>query len=442
MYTPSPLHVGVHASTDDGGINRQVLVLKEEVGMTTDRILRFIEERSAEIIQFTSELIATPSETPPGDERKITLLLVDRMEQLGLTGSWITSEVPEHPNLLYRLSGTGGDRTLLYVAHTDTKPVGDAAPQWSTDPFQASILDGRMYGLGAADMKAAVAAFVYACAALKQMDPLAGDLLLALIANEEGGSRYGAHYLCSKYGLKADMAVIGEPPGVNVEWEHIQLGCRGVCCFTIKVYGTQIHSSVSDRFGCINASVKLAELLTRMRRELTFNFKPHPLCPNGVTLNLGVYLKGGVFFGVNPGYAEFGTDLRTVPGMCKADVARDLEDFLNICRKEDPSLCVEMEFAPPPLDWIAPTEVSSDLPIATALGDASQQVLGFRPPFGIYPACTDSPHFQDTAGIPTIPAYGAGIISVCHGANEWVGVESIIQACKIYALAAYGVLRA
>jgi acetylornithine deacetylase/succinyl-diaminopimelate desuccinylase-like protein len=399
--------------------------------MTAEKILRFIEDRRAEIIQFTGELIATPSETPTGDEREVTQLLADKLDQF----------VPEHPNLLYRLSGKGTGRTLLYVAHTDTKPVGDAASQWATDPFRATIRDGRMYGLGAADMKGAVAAFVYATAALKRLDPLAGDLLLALVANEEGGSKYGAHYLCSKYGLKADMAVIGEPPGVTKEWENIQLGCRGVCCFTIKVYGTQIHSSISDRFGSINASVKLAEVLTRMHRELEFHFTPHPLCPNGVTLNLGVFIKGGVFFGVNPGYAEFGTDIRTVPGMCKTDVARDLESFLETCRRDDPSLRVELEFAPAPLDWIAPTEVSSDLPIATALADASQQILGFRPSFGIYPAGTDSPHFQNTAGIPTIPAYGAGVISVCHGANEWVGVESIVQACKIYALAAYEVLR-
>ncbi|MGA7765294.1 MAG: M20 family metallopeptidase [Candidatus Sulfotelmatobacter sp.] len=409
--------------------------------MTTETIIRLIDGWSAEIIQFTGELIATPSETPTGDERKITKLLSDKLDQLGLTGALVTSDVPEHPNLLYRLSGKGGGRTLLYVAHTDTKPVGDAAPLWKTDPFCPTIRDGKMYGLGAADMKAAVAGFVYATAALKQSEPLAGDLLLALVANEEGGSKYGAHYLCSKYGVKADMAVIGEPPGVSKEWENIHLGCRGICCFIIKVHGTQIHSSISDQFGSINASLKLAQLMTRMSRELKFQYVSHPLCPNGVTLNVGVFIRGGVFFGVNPGYAEFGTDIRTVPGMCKADVVRDLKNFLDACRKDDPSLEVELEFAPPPLDWIAPTEVNSDLEIAGALADASHRVLGFRPPFGIYPAGTDATHFQNIAGIPTVPACGAGMISVCHGANEWVGVEGIIQACKIYALAAYDVLR-
>ncbi len=409
--------------------------------MTVEKLSQLIDNWRPDIIKFTGELVATPSETPTGDERKITELILQKLDRLGMNGAELVEQVPEHPNLLYRVSGTGGGPTLLYVAHTDTKPVGDARDQWATDPFCPTIKNGKMYGLGAADMKAAVAAIVYAAAALKQVEPRRGDLLLALVANEEGGSKYGAHYLCAKHGVKADMALIGEPPGVTREWEHIHLGSRGVSCFTIKVYGTQIHSSVSDQLGSVNASVKLAELITRMHRELKLHYTPHRLCPNGVTINLGVFINSGVFFGVNPGYAEFGTDIRTVPGMRKEDLVRDLEAFLEKCRKDDPSLNVKLEMAPPPLDWIAPTEVSEDLPIARALASASQKVLGFQPPFGIYPAGTDSSHFQLEAGIPTIPACGAGMISVCHGANEWVGVESIVQACKIYALAAYDVLQ-
>jgi acetylornithine deacetylase len=413
----------------------------QEDTVAVEKIVQLIDGWSNELVDFTCELIATPSENPPGDERKVARLLLDKLDRLGLTGAFTTSELPERPNVLYRLKGNGGGRTLLYIGHIDTKPVGDVRELWQTDPLKPTIKDGRLYGLGAADMKAAVAAFVYAAAALKEAGPLLGDLLLALVADEEAGGKYGAQYLSRKYGIKADMAVIGEPPGVKREWESLHLGCRGISCFTIKVYGTQMHSSVSDRLPSVNASVKMAELLVRMSRELKFNFTPHPLCPNGVTRNLGVMVKAGVYFGVYPGYAEFSSDIRTVPGMNKEMVVRDLEAYLEACRKDDPSLDVKLEFAPAPLDWIAPTEVSQDLPIAQALANAAEQVLGFRPPFDIYPAVTDSGKFQLEAGIPTVPAFGAGVISVCHGPNEWVGVESIVQACKIYALAAYDVLR-
>jgi len=126
--------------------------------------------------------------------------------------------------------------------------------------------------------------------------------------------------------------------------------------------------------------------------------------------------------------------------MDREALLQDIKTFLQDRQSEDPSLKVEFEFAPSPMDWIAPTEVSPDLPISQALARASEKVLGFRPAFSIYPAGTDSSKFQLEAGIPTVPAYGPGMISVAHGPNEWVGVESIIQASKIYSLAAYDVL--
>ena len=266
--------------------------------MTVEQmLLQFIDERADEVLQFTKELISTPSETPPGDERKIAKVILDKLERIGLRGAVVASEIPERPNVLYRLQGNGNGPTLLYVAHTDTKPVGDVRSQWKTDPFKATIKDGRLYGLGASDMKAAVAAFVYAAAALKDVAPLEGSLLLALVADEEGGGRYGAHFLSTQYGLKADMGVIGEPPGVTREWEYIHLGCRGVCCFNIQVYGTQMHSSLSDRLPSVNASLKLAELMLLMSRDLKLNFTPHPLCPTGVTVNLGYVSKVGFTLG-------------------------------------------------------------------------------------------------------------------------------------------------
>jgi acetylornithine deacetylase len=404
------------------------------------QLLESLDAWRHDIIDFTCDLISTPSENPPGDERRIAQLVVRKLEQLGLHGATILGENAERPNVLYRLKGSRGSKVLLYVAHTDTKPIGEARTLWETNPFRPTIKDGKLYGLGAADMKAAVAAFVYAAAALMRLGVLEDDLLLALVADEEAGGKFGAHYLSAQYGLKADMGLIGEPPGVTREWEYIHLGCRGVCCFNIKVYGTQMHSSLSDRFPSVNASLKLAELILRMNRDLKLNFNPHPLCTGGVTVNLGVRLKGGVYFGVYPGYAEFGTDIRTVPGMEREALLQDIKTFLQDRQSEDPSLKVEFEFAPSPMDWIAPTEVSPDLPISQALAKASEKVLGFRPAFSIYPAGTDSPKFQLEAGIPTVPAYGPGMISVAHGPNEWVGVESIIQASKIYSLAAYDVL--
>src|SRR5262245_23215501 len=117
--------------------------------MAEKELIKLIDRWSDEIVGFVSQLVATPSETPPGDEREICRLLLHALERLGLQGAAVASEIPERPNIVYRLKGTGHGITLLYVAHTDTKPVGDVRDQWLTDPFEASINDGRLYGLGA-----------------------------------------------------------------------------------------------------------------------------------------------------------------------------------------------------------------------------------------------------------------------------------------------------
>lgn len=409
--------------------------------MDQNGLIQLIEHSAQKIIRFTGQLIATPSITPPGDERAIATLLLQTLKGLGLDETFIVGEQEERPNILCRLRGVRGEPTLLYVAHTDTKPVGDCQSQWMSDPFRPVLKDGKLYGLGAADMKAAVAAFVFAAAALRQLGPLQGDLMLAFVADEEGGGKYGAHYLTADYGLKADMALIGEPPGITREWEYIHLGSRGLFCFNVRVSGTQMHSSLSDYLPSVNASLKLADLMVRMSRDLKLHFDPHPLSPNGVTVNLGVRLQGGVYFGVYPGWAEFGVDVRTLPGMKKDTLIRDIQEFLRQRQVADPSLKVEFETEPPPLDWIDPVEVSDDLPLVNALASASKAVLGFCPPSGLYPAATDAPKFQLQAGIPTIPAFGAGMISLAHGPNEWVGTRSIVQAAEIYALAAYEILK-
>jgi acetylornithine deacetylase len=82
------------------------------------------------------------------------------------------------------------------------------------------------------------------------------------------------------------------------------------------------------------------------------------------------------------------------------------------------------------------TEVPADHPFVAALLTASEQVLGGRPKLCAFPGGTDAAKFQTLAGIPTIPSFGPGWLKLAHGPNECVGVEAIMQAAKMYALAA------
>ena len=105
--------------------------------------------------------------------------VVRRLSSLGLGRTEIKAKVPERPNVFCQLDGDPNGPTLMLSGHLDTKPVGDHS-RWKTDPLGAEILDGQLYGLGCGDMKAAVAAMVYAAGALKATGALlGGNLLLA-----------------------------------------------------------------------------------------------------------------------------------------------------------------------------------------------------------------------------------------------------------------------
>jgi acetylornithine deacetylase/succinyl-diaminopimelate desuccinylase-like protein len=405
-------------------------------------VLQYLDDRQGDLLDFACELIASPSINPPGDERAMADAVVRRLDALGLIGAEIKLKRPERPNVLFRLSGNPDGPTLMINGHLDTKPVGDRS-QWRTDPLRGEVVDGQLYGLGIGDMKGAVAAMVYAAAALRAANvPLAGSLLLAFSADEEAGSTYGADYLVQEKLVRADAALLGEPAGVHKEWEGIHLISRGVTCFRIKVHGTQMHSSVAGLLPAVNASAKMAYVLWRMERELPSRIQcpRHAWSTQGAKVNVGVMVQGGVFWGVYPGYAEFSTDLRTMPGMTQNEVRRDVEAFLDELRAEDSDLQVEFEFEPLPLGWIEPSEITAEHPLVRALQGAAARVFGASPPLSAYPATTDAPKFQFGLGIPTIAAFGPGRLPLAHSPNEHIAVGSLVQAAQVYALCALNFL--
>jgi len=394
---------------------------------TEQTVLDFINAHESALLAFTRDLVATPSPTPPGDERAVAERVQGELDRLKLGKAEITAAKPERPNLLLKVAGGGPGPTLILNGHIDTKPAGNLA-EWKHDPLDPVVEDGKLYGLGSTDMKGAVAAMVYATAAVAQVSgALAGHLHLLTSADEEGGSAFGAKFLAENGHVRGDAVLIGEPSGVHRELEIIALDSRGICCFRVRVRGDQMHSSLSDEFKAVNASVKACELVSRFVRE----FK-HP----GVTVNAGVILQGGVYFGVVPGLAEFGCDLRVPPGWTEEGTRVEVEGWLEEKRRSDPELRAEVVWESPPSTWLEPVAFPRDHPLAIALQEACADVLTEAPPtVGCFPAATDAPWFE-AAGLPTISAFGPGLLPLAHSPNECVEIASIYACARIYALTA------
>ena len=278
-------------------------------------VLTFLKATADKQLAFARRLIATPSPTPPGDERAVARLVKERLAELGVPDITVLSAEPSRPNLIVRIPGHGPGKALIMSGHLDTKPPGDLS-RWRVYPYDPAVFGGVLHGLGSGDMKAAIAAMVYAGAALARVGGWAGELHLVLTADEEGGSTLGSKWLAEQGHLQADAAIIGEPCGVKREWESIGVVSRGSALFDIEVVGTQMHSSVSDRFDPVNATVEMAWLIAKMHEELLdhLTYRPHPLDGTQPTVNIGVMVEGGVFYGVYPGNARFSSDIRLGAG--------------------------------------------------------------------------------------------------------------------------------
>jgi acetylornithine deacetylase/succinyl-diaminopimelate desuccinylase-like protein len=397
---------------------------------------RFLAEREGEVIALTSALVAAPSPNLPGDETAPAAVIERALSHYGLPAARVLAEQPHRPNLIVRIDGARPGPHLALCGHLDTKPVGEAAAEWLTDPFSPTIEGDRLFGLGSTDMKGACAAMVLAGAAFARVaDRAAGSLSLIFTADEEYGSHFGASYLVRTNAIEADAILLGEPAGVHEDWEAIRVISRGFSGFRVIVGGTQTHSSISDQMPTVNAVEAMANVLVAFRRELRLRYPEHPLCPTGPTINLGVKALGGVGYGVLPGHAEFWCDIRTTPGMTQEALAEDVDAALDRIRSLVPGAEISWEFNPD-LAWMAPTEVLPDDPMVRAVERAAADVLGEAPPLAAFPGATDAWPFHGQGGIPTLAAFGPGLLPLAHGPNEWVSLLSLQQAPRIFVDAA------
>lgn len=191
-----------------------------------EHLLDFVDRNQERVVEFAQRLVASPSPNPPGDERRVAATIQEEMEALEVENVEVVSKDERRPNIICRASGKEGSPILIYNGHIDTKPPGEM-DKWETDPFRPTIRNGRLHGLGACDMKGSIAAMVYAVAATNSLPQrLRGDLVLALTADEEAGSRYGAGYVVEEHGLRGDCALVCEPSGISRDWEYLHLLSR------------------------------------------------------------------------------------------------------------------------------------------------------------------------------------------------------------------------
>src|SRR5215210_855776 len=318
-----------------------------------------------DVLDIARELVSTPSPNPPGDERAAAALVHDLLPALQLPAARVIAKHESRPNLLVTLDFGQGGRHLVLSGHLDTKPIADAA--WSVDPFGADVEGDRLYGLGSADMKSGIAVKLVAASSLARDAPSRGRLSLLFTADEENGSAYGAHHVAQSVPLAADGVVIGEPGGIEEDYDRLHLVSRGIARLHLIARGRQGHSSLSDEHSARNAGVDAARLVTKVADSLDVKTpeNAHGLSSWTSTVNTGLAYRGGVGFGVMPGVMAVDTEVRLLPGMRREDVTGAFTAVAGRVSRETGD-DLQVEFDQPPNDWLPATLVAPGDPLIEA----------------------------------------------------------------------------
>lgn len=378
-------------------------------------LIQAIDERF--LVERLKEMIAIKSENPFDEEpragyreKEMGQYYAEMMRGLGLEVDYKYVQ-PGRPNVFGYRKGVANGVTLMLAGHMDTARTDgyDAA-------YNVKEEGGNIFGRGACDMKAALAAYLEIARILKAAEvKQKGNLILAGVMDEEyqmlGSQDIGRN------GPRADQGIIGEPCDLTV--------CptsKGRVSLNIRTFGKAAHSSVPEHGE--NAIIRMSKVIQTFSNynDELLKAESHPLCGHG-RFNLGV-IRGGVQVNMVPDRCELEVDRRTLPGETKEEVYDEFRLRLDRLVKDDPDF--EYEISEP--TWlIPPNDIRHDEPVVQSLLSAYEQVMGQTTQVTAFAAASDAPHM----GFPTVIC-GPGSIAQAHSTREFVSIEQLVMAVKMY----------
>ncbi|MFX1283151.1 MAG: M20 family metallopeptidase [Promethearchaeota archaeon] len=353
-----------------------------------------------------------------GQESEMADYLKNELNALGLQCEMDEIE-PSRPNVYARLEGDKPGKRLNFNGHTDTIPIVDG---WETDPFNPLVKEGKLYGLGACDMKAGIACILNMIRAFVESGhPFNGELSFSGVIDEEAYGK-GAKAMLKTDFSKVDAIVLAEPyPGDEVK--PIPLGITGKILYDISVKGKAAHG-FRPHLG-INAIEELGKILANLDN---LNFKEHPNFGRGNYCTLKI--EGGyeIYSVVVPALARMEINRLLVPG---ETVQTAIEDMERLIKGLDLAAKVEVKTKPPQYEAYI---IDKNEPIIQIFDAIYREIMGKAPHYDYTSGITDANIFAGEAGIPCLHL---GPNQECaHQKNEYVNLNWLEPLSQMYTLIA------
>ena len=360
----------------------------------------------ARTAKLLAELIALPSVNPAflpprhprAGEGGMAEFLASVAARAGLDVEF-QRVFPQRPNLLARLRPAGKIcRRILLAPHLDTVNVASEAQ------FFPSCRAGRLYGRGACDTKGCVAAFMTALCELadSKSRPRETEIIFAGLIDEENGQA-GSRAL-AKSGLKADLAIVGEPTKLQLVTAH-----KGSLWLQIETRGKAAHGA-TPQHGCnaVHAMARVVDFLETDYRA-SLRARRHPLLGHA-TSSVGT-ISGGTQANIVPDCCVITVDRRTLPGETEKSACRELAALLRATKLE--ARVSSLKLAPCP-----PMETNPKLPLVRHF----LQSLGQSRTVGVNYFCDAA--VLAAGGIRSV-VFGPGDIAQAHTADEWISLAEL-----------------
>ena len=390
-------------------------------------IAKAVKASFDEEVSFLSSLVKSKSPNPhtPQDsplhvsvEGEVPTLIFEKLKSIGLHPRYLGAS-KERPNVVAEWGEKRGRMGLMLNGHMDTIPPEGRD---MISPYSGAVRNGKIYGLGCLDMKASLAAYVFAVKALIDAKvKIKGKLTLAFVVDEETGacSPYGTQYLLDQ-GCIPKSCLIGEHGS-----QYVRTAQRGGYRFKITTKGEAVHTGVSawerGESGH-NAVVDMARIIDALQGlEIPFKIskmfegrKPMFTFPTKIT--------GGVAMNVVPARCEAFGDVRLLPGNSDAQVK-----ILMIERLQKLGITYEIQ----DLIYVPAVEIDPHDPMVLSLQKVAKTVLGYEPEARVSGPATDG-WMMIKRDIPTIMGFGPDGGGE-HGKGEWVDLESLQKITEVYA---------